>query len=101
MAQTYVTTTVRLTAEQYEFLRRTHKNLSKLLRDKLDEEFFSGGKPNTIQELAMDKIYEIGDYASCTATQTSVDQFHKTLINMGVYVPYSYCVHFLKSKENP
>ena len=98
MAQKYVTTTVRLTVEQYEYLNRVTRNLSKYIREKLDEEILQGRKPTGIQTTAMEQMYSLMENPE--NNEENIDVFHQNLINQGVIVPYSYCVYFFKSKEN-
>jgi hypothetical protein len=101
MAQKFITTSVRLTKEQYEFLRRTNRNVSKSLRDIVQGELVTSGTINTIQKAAMDQMYLVGNYSESPLSEWLVDTFHENLINSGIIIPYDYCEKYLREKENP
>lgn len=92
-----MTTTVRLTDEQYEFLNRITHNVSKYIREKLDEEMLHGRKPTGIQTAAMEQMYSLMENPEYN--EENIDVFHQNLINQGVIIPYSSAIYFFKSKE--
>lgn len=99
MAEQYVTTTVRLTKEQHAFLRRTTPNISKALREIIQENMFRDGKATPFQRNIMDQIYEAADFGKYPVVEGLVDNLYNTLMTNGVLVPYDYCAKYLKERK--